>query len=97
MCHQSVGLLQNAIEAAGITTVSVTVRPEITAHVGVPRAGYLRFPTGQVLGEAGATVQHEAIVRALLALAEDAVSPRTLVELPFRWRRRPREEAPPRA
>ncbi|MDA8343912.1 MAG: hypothetical protein M0Z66_00365 [Thermaerobacter sp.] len=90
MCHQSVGLVQNALEAAGIATVSVSVRPEITAYVGVPRAAYLRFPTGQPLGEVGQPHQHEAITQAALQLIETAKEPGTIVELPFRWRRMPR-------
>ena len=90
MCHQSVGLVQNALEAAGIATVSVSVRPEITAYVGVPRAAYLRFPTGQPLGEPGQPQQHEAIAQAALRLIETATEPGTIVELPFRWRRMPR-------
>lgn len=90
MCHQSVGLLQNAIEKVGIATVSVSVRPEITAHVGVPRAAYLRFPTGQPLGEVGQGEQHRTILKAALGLLETAEGPGTLVELPFRWRRMPR-------
>ena len=90
MCHQSVGLVQNAIEAAGIATVSVSVRPEITAFVGVPRAAYLRFPTGQPLGEAGQPQQLEEITAAALRLIETVEEPGTIVELPFRWRRMPR-------
>ncbi len=90
MCHQSVGLVQNAIEAAGIPTVSVSVRPEITAFVGVPRAAYLRFPTGEPLGEVGQAEQHATIVAAALALIAQAEEPETIVELPFRWRRMPR-------
>lgn len=91
MCHQSVGLIQNAIEQSGIATVSVTVRPEITHHVGVPRAAYLRFPIGQPLGEMGQAGQHRTIVLAVLRLLETATGPGTIVELPFRWHRMPRE------
>ena len=43
MCHQSVGLLQDAIERAGISTISLSVRPEVTLNMNVPRAAYVRF------------------------------------------------------
>ncbi len=87
MCHQSVGLVQNAIEAIGIATVSMTVRPEVTAFVGVPRAAYVRFPTGQPLGEVGEPAQHDAVVAAALAVLAEASGPGAIAELPFRWRR----------
>jgi len=38
-----VGLIQNAIEEAGISTVSLTAHPHITKMVGVPRALYMRL------------------------------------------------------
>lgn len=86
MCHRSVGLVQRAIEREGVPTVSVTVRPEISCAVGVPRAGYVRFPTGQVFGEPGESWQHERVLSALLDLFTSLGSP-GVAELPFRWRR----------
>ena len=87
MCHQSVGLIQGAIERLGIPTISVTVRPEITAHANVSRACYVRFPTGNPMGEPHKAEQQRMILTAVLeqfvAIKESA----TIVELPFRWRR----------
>lgn len=86
MCHQSVGLVQNALESAGIATVTVSLRPEITAHMNVARAAYVRFPLGNPFGEAHQPAQHLRILRDLLDLVENATEP-VLVELPYRWRR----------
>ena len=86
MCHQSVGLVQHALESAGIATVSVTLRPDITAHVGAPRAAFVRFPLGNPLGEAGRRDPQRRILTDLLGLVERLEEP-TLVELPYRWRR----------
>ena len=86
MCHQSVGLVQHALESAGIATVSVSLRPEITAHMNVARAAYVRFPLGNPFGEANQPGQHLRILRDLLGLLESATEP-VLVELPYRWRR----------
>ncbi len=86
MCHRSVGLVQNAIEHEGIPTVSVTVRPEITCALRVPRAGYVRFPTGQIFGEPNESWQHELVLAATLRLFDELHEP-AIVELPFRWRR----------
>ena len=93
MCHKSVGLVQNIVEASGISTVSITVRPEITWGVGAPRAAYVRFPTGAPLGEPGQDWQHRSILASVLRVLAEVEGPRTIIELPYRWRRMKREEA----
>lgn len=87
MCHRSVGLVQNYVEGVGITTVSVTLRPEITFSVGVARAAALRFPLGNPLGEACKPDQQRVILSDLLRIAVAATEPGQIVELPYRWRR----------
>lgn len=87
MCHRSVGLVQGAVERAGIPTVTVSLRPDITYGVKAPRAGYARFPMGNPLGEANQPAQHHLVLEALLRVLETAPGPRTFVDLPFRWRR----------
>jgi len=87
MCHRSVGLVQGEIERSGIPTTSVTVRPDVTFGMNVPRAAYLRFPHGNPLGEPNRPDQQHLILEALLQLLETATSAPTLVELPFRWKR----------
>ncbi len=86
MCHRSVGLVQGEIERDGISTVSVSVRPDVTFGMNVPRAAYLRFPHGNPLGEPDQPAQHHLVLEALLRLLETATEP-SFVELPFRWRR----------
>ena len=51
MCNQSVGLIQRAIEYAGITTVSLSLLREITEKIRPPRALFVPFPLGYPLGE----------------------------------------------
>ncbi len=87
MCHQSVGLLQGAIERQGIPTISVTVRPEITAHANISRACYLRFPTGNPMGVPHKPDQQRIILTAVLEQLVAISEPGTIVELPYRWRR----------
>jgi D-proline reductase (dithiol) PrdB len=82
-----VGLIQNALEAAGIATASLTTMPEITMGVGVPRAGFVRFPLGTPFGEPGHTEVQRAILLDLLRLVWEAEGPQTVVKLPYRWRR----------
>jgi hypothetical protein len=86
MCHRSVGLVQGAIERSGIPSVTISMRPDVTFGVRVPRAAFARFPHGNPLGEPHQPAQHHLVLAALLQLLETAEEP-TFVELPFRWRR----------
>lgn len=87
MCHRSVGLIQNSIESAGIATVSISTKPEITMFVGVPRAGFLRFPLGNPIGERFNKTLQTQILMDLLTILREATGPGTLYELPYRWRK----------
>ncbi len=51
MCNQSVGLIQRAVEYAGMTTVSLSLLREITEKIQPPRALFVPFPLGYPLGE----------------------------------------------
>jgi hypothetical protein len=68
MCHQSVGLIQSAIERAGIPTVSITLLEEVTRKVDPPRSLFVDRPLGYPLGEANAPELQRAILRQALAL-----------------------------
>lgn len=86
MCHRSVGLVQGAIEASGIPTVSVAMRHDITFGIKVPRALWVRFPLGNPFGEPNQPDQHHLVLKSLLQVLETAKSP-TFAEFPVRWRR----------
>jgi hypothetical protein len=86
MCHRSVGLVQSELEAAGMSTVSVCLRPDISLAMKVPRAAHVRFPLGNPLGEPNRPDQQRRILEDLFGLLETADEP-TVVELPYRWRR----------
>lgn len=68
MCHQSVGLIQRAIEYAGITTVSISLLREITEKIRPPRALFVPFPLGYPLGEPNNPDLQTRILRAAFAL-----------------------------
>ena len=50
MCHQSVGLVQCAIEKSGIPTVSVSLLMEVTEQVRPPRVLSVDRPLGYPMG-----------------------------------------------
>jgi len=68
MCHQSVGLIQRAIEYTGITTVSLSLLREITEKIRPPRALFVPFPLGYPLGDANNAELQTRLIRAALAL-----------------------------
>ena len=68
MCHQSVGLIQRAIEYAGITTVSISLLREITERIRPPRALFVPYPLGYPLGEPDNPNLQIRIMRAAFAL-----------------------------
>lgn len=68
MCHQSVGLIQRAIEYTGITTVSLSLLREITEKIRPPRALFVPFPLGYPLEEANNIELQTRIIRTALAL-----------------------------
>jgi D-proline reductase (dithiol) PrdB len=86
MCHRSVGLVASELEGAGMSTVTVSMRPDISLAMKVPRAVYVRFPLGNPMGEPGRADQQRRILEDLFELLESADEPQ-VVELPYRWRR----------
>lgn len=89
MCHQSGGLIQRAIEAAGIPTISFSNNPTATQRVRPPRWTRVRFPRGSMLGEPGSRGKQRAVLVDVLAALAAIGTPGGHVELPYRW------EAPP--
>lgn len=87
MCHQSVGLIANGLEAAGMSTIVISLRPDVTQGTGAPRAMYIRFPMGDPVGEPGKPDQQRRILLSALELVPQLERPGLLVELPYRWRR----------
>ena len=77
MCNQSVGLIQRAVEEAGISTVSITLVESITKQVKPPRALLVPYGFGHPLGEPNNPELQHAIIAEALALLED------MAELPI--------------
>ncbi len=79
------GLAQRIVEAAGISTIAISMVPELTAAMGAPRVAAIDFPFGRPLGQPGdADTQRDVLRETLLALA-NAKAPGTVTALPFEW------------
>ncbi|MCK6461990.1 MAG: hypothetical protein L6Q95_19075, partial [Planctomycetes bacterium] len=62
------GLVQRVLEAKGIPTVSLSMIPELTRAVGVPRLAGIGYPMGQPLGRPHDAPGQRAVLRATLEL-----------------------------
>ena len=81
------GLIQRAIEPAGIPTVGISILKEVTQRVRPPRAIFLRYPLGHPLGEAFHATQQRTILWDALSALETVTQPGTILEPGYRWRR----------
>ena len=75
------GLIQRAVEAADISTISISLSKEITRKVIPPRAVYTGLPLGHPLGFPGQKSRQLYILRQTLRYLKEIDSPGTLVEL----------------
>jgi hypothetical protein len=87
-----VGLVQRVLEASGIPSVALSMIPELTRAVGVPRLAGISYPMGRPFGRPHDADGQRAVLRALLELLASAPGPDSYVELPFQW-----PESPARA
>ena len=79
--------MQNAIEHAGIATVSISTVPYVLIGTGAPRTLYVRFPYGNPFGEPGDASTQRTILEAALRWLYDAPEPNALFRLRVNWRR----------
>jgi D-proline reductase (dithiol) PrdB len=80
-----VGLVCRVVEAAGISTVCISTGRDLTAQVRPPRSVFVNFPMGNAFGKPFDRDMQLTVLRAALDLAENAVEPGVLVDLPYVW------------
>jgi hypothetical protein len=68
VCHQTVGLVQAELEKRGIPSVSITMLPEVTGKLRLPRALEVPYPLGFPLGRPNDAALQTAIIRAAFGL-----------------------------
>ena len=79
------GLVQREVEAAGVSTISLSNIAAFTASVGAPRVAAIEHPGSQPLGPAGDAERQAAVLRAALAALAAIDTPGQIVDLPFTW------------
>ena len=68
-------MIQRAVEAAGISTVSITLDDSITKKVKPPRVLSVPYRFGYPLGEPNNQAMQHAIIAETLALLQDEGTP----------------------
>ena len=79
------GLVQRVLEASGISTVALSMIPELTRAVGVPRLAGISYPMGRPMGRPHDADGQRAVLRQTLQLLGDASGPDSYIDLPFEW------------
>lgn len=85
VCHQSVALAANALEAAGIATVIMGCAKDIVEYIGVPRFLFSDFPLGNSAGKPHDVGSQDQTLALALDLLEKARQPRTIWTSPLHW------------
>lgn len=80
------GLIQRAIEEAGIPTVSLSLNRTVSEKVKPPRAILVGYPLGHPMGRPFDKKTQSSLLREGLALLRDTRVPGTLVDASDRYR-----------
>jgi hypothetical protein len=78
-------VLARTFEAAGMSTVLVTMMPYWSEKIGVPRTAAVEFPFGHTVGHAGDAREQAAVIADALRLLAEAREPGTVAHLPYAW------------
>ena len=78
-------VLARTLEAAGLSTVLVTMMPYWAEKVGVPRSLAVEFPFGHAFGEPGNAAQQMRVIRQALDVLETVEIPGTIIDSDERW------------
>lgn len=78
-------MLARLFEAAGLSTVLVTMMPYWAEQHGVPRAVAVGFPFAHPLGPAGDRETQLTVSRDALRVLAEAQGPNTIVHLHYPW------------
>jgi hypothetical protein len=80
-----VGLVQREIEAAGLSAITLSGIPDLTAAVSPPRVAAIEYPLGFAFGQTGDAQAQKAVLRATLRALAGMAVPGSVEHLPFEW------------
>jgi hypothetical protein len=80
-----VPVLARTIEAAGLSTVTVTMMPNYAQTAGIPRVLGVEFPFGHPMGPPNDVETQTGVLLAALRLLDDATQPGARHDLAYEW------------
>lgn len=83
------GLVQREIEAAGMSTITLSPMPDWTAAVGVPRLVGIEHPLGVTAGHPDDVKTQTAVLRDTLQALVEMEQPGEVRYLPYKWVEQP--------
>ena len=86
ICNHSLAIIQRVLEA-GLTTIALTLEPEMMKRVRVPRAMVVDFPPGCPVGEPTDHEKQRKVLREALEYLTTMTQPGTVWKSPFKWTR----------
>lgn len=78
-------VLARTLEAAGLSTILVTMMPYWAEKIGVPRTLAVEFPFGHTLGQPFEPAQQMRVIEQALAVLTTAVTPGTIIHSSEKW------------
>ncbi len=79
------GLIARILEEAGIATICLNMRREVTENVKPPRTLSVKFPLGAPLGPAGDSAMQRGVIAEALEVLASAAEPGAIVDSPQAW------------
>jgi D-proline reductase (dithiol) PrdB len=91
LCCRTVGFLARYLESQGFSTLCLTMIPEFSRKIGIPRVAAIEYPFGRPVGQVhDRQGQHQVLQEALSCLGK-ASRPGEVFHLPFTWPEDPKE------
>lgn len=85
MCCRSVGLVARFLEGEGFSTLVLTMTPDYTREVGIPRVAAVEYPYGRPVGQVNDPGGQRNVLLEALSVFEKAKAPGHVFHLPFTW------------
>jgi len=73
-----------------MSTVVLSMTPEFSREVGIPRVAAIEYPYGRTVGEVDDVEGQRQVLMAALSFLEKAEAPGQICNLPFTWPEEPK-------
>lgn len=79
------GLVARFLEEEGFSTLTLTMTPEYSREVGIPRVAAIEYPYGRPVGEVNDVEGQRKVLLEALSVFEKAQAPGHVFDLSFTW------------